>query len=331
MKRAILLIVITVCFAGCWPVSIHKEKAGEFLEEVVRLDDFNSEYDDYNSSLPLNRHGSPALIFSSKRDRKDFFNLVYFSAAFTYDSRLRLEKPVSGSYAGSEYAGSQFLINKANGYFNVLGPNVFFLNGASGEKDNLILFYADDSEGNLEIKHLTYGNDPQPEKFDILNSEKDDAYPSFSAERDKIYFCSNRDGDFDLYEVSITSEAENAFSRDALVHPAAYTIRKMTELSTPYEDKCPNILGNTMVFVSDRPGGKGGFDIYYSKLENGKWSAPVNAGDRINTTYDEYRPLLPDLPNFNYNLMIFSSNRPGGKGGFDLYMTGLDRNKYGRN
>ncbi|MCF0052507.1 hypothetical protein LXM25_20725 [Dyadobacter sp. LJ53] len=75
--------------------------------------------------------------------------------------------------------------------------------------------------------------------------------------------------------------------------------------------------------MSDRPGGVGGSDIYYSKLEGDKWGAPVNAGQRINTAHDEYRPILPAQGHFNYHLLIFSSDRPGGKGGFDLYMTGL--------
>ncbi|WP_353718433.1 hypothetical protein [Dyadobacter sp. 676] len=70
-------------------------------------------------------------------------------------------------------------------------------------------------------------------------------------------------------------------------------------------------------------GDQGGEDIYYSEYKNGKWSQPVNAGPRINSAYKEYRPILPDLSNFSYHLMLFSSNRPGGKGGYDLYMTGL--------
>jgi len=37
-------------------------------------------------------------------------------------------------------------------------------------------------------------------------------------------------------------------------------------------------MDSLMVFASDRAGGFGGFDLYYSRLQNGKWSAPVNFG-----------------------------------------------------
>ncbi len=330
MKKLILLSLSVFCLSSCWPFFQH-EKDGKFLEEVVRLDDFNSEFDDYNSDIPSNRSGSTHLLFSSKREKKDLFNLVYLRGDFSYGDRLELKPHENGGgYNYQEpYAGVQFLIPRANGNFNVLGPKSVLFNmdfGYSGEKNELMLFYADDSEGNLEIKHLTYETDPQPEKFDILNSDKDDAYPTFSNNGDKIYFCSNRGGNFDIYEVTIPRTSAEYVTRENLVHPKDYSIRKMDELSSPYQDKCPYLLDDTMVFVSDRPGGKGGFDIYTSKLTNGKWSEPVNAGDRINTQNNEYRPVLPMLGGFTYRLMIFSSDRPGGKGGFDLYMTGLDNN-----
>ena len=79
-----------------------------------------------------------------------------------------------------------------------------------------------------------------------------------------------------------------------------------------------------MVFASNRPGGLGGYDLYYSILKNGKWGSPVNLGPRINTSSDEYRPVIGSYPEFTNKYLMFSSNRPGGKGGFDLYFTGVD-------
>jgi hypothetical protein len=79
-----------------------------------------------------------------------------------------------------------------------------------------------------------------------------------------------------------------------------------------------------MVFASNRPGGYGGYDLYSSVLINGKWSSATNLGPGINTAADEYRPVIGYHPDFTNGFLIFSSDRPGGKGGFDLYFTGFD-------
>lgn len=100
---------------------------------------------------------------------------------------------------------------------------------------------------------------------------------------------------------------------------------KEISVNSSYDDKCPFTNGKLMVFSSDRPGGFGGFDLYYSFYENGNWSEPVNFGDKINTEFDEYRPITLHYYDFDNNLMIFSSNRPGGMGGFDLYYTGIEQ------
>lgn len=329
MRKLLPVIVLFLVFS-CWPPGLDPDrKDGKFLDETINLEEFNSEYDDYNSNLPSNRSGESHLIFSSKREKKDVFNLVYFPAFFEYDKHLELRngevRPGNDYYQNYVNAGQ--LIAKANGHFNVYGPSLmsryYDFNSYSAQKE-LWLFYADDASGNLDIKCAKTGTaDPEPIKY--LNSAANDAYPTFSRTGDKIYFCSDRDGDFDIYEVSIPRAEREETTLESLVNPLDFKIRKVDELSGPYNDKCPYLNENTMVFVSDRPGGQGGEDIYYSEYKDGKWSAPMNAGSRINTAYNEYRPILPRLSNFNYPLMLFSSNRPGGKGGYDLYMTGLKK------
>lgn len=328
MKIRLLLILLFIAY-GCWPPGLDPDrKPGKFLEDVVNLEDFNSEYDDYNSNLPVNRYGELHLIFSSKRERKDVFNLVYMPVQMLYDDGLRLSKDLDrgGLDYYASYGNAAQLIHRANGQFNVYGPRLISMFrdlNSFARTDTLLLFYADDADGNMEIKYLQNGTSLAPAKFELLNSPANDAYPTFSRAGDRIYFSSDRGGNFDIYELSIPRIEAERITVASLVNPIKYQLRKVEELSGPYNDKCPYLLNNTMVFVSDRPGGQGGEDIYYSNYENGKWSTPINAGERVNTPHNEYRPVLPSLSNFNYLLMIFSSNRPGGKGGYDLYMTGL--------
>ncbi len=73
--------------------------------------------------------------------------------------------------------------------------------------------------------------------------------------------------------------------------------------------------GNTIYFSSNRPGGFGELDIWYSvKTENGTWDHPVNCGEIINTVYDEDTPFF-DPAN---NALIFSSKGHVSMGGYDV-------------
>jgi outer membrane protein OmpA-like peptidoglycan-associated protein len=71
--------------------------------------------------------------------------------------------------------------------------------------------------------------------------------------------------------------------------------------------------GKILLFASNKPGGKGGNDIYQCQLVNGTWTQPQPL-EHVNTPADEIMPFL-----LNGNELFFSSNRTGGLGGFDLY------------
>ncbi|MCX7953897.1 MAG: hypothetical protein N3A01_01760 [Bacteroidales bacterium] len=76
--------------------------------------------------------------------------------------------------------------------------------------------------------------------------------------------------------------------------------------------------GDTLYFASDRIGGKGGYDIYYSvKLPDGKWSQPVNLGEPINTQYDENFPYITS----DGKTLYFCSNGPKSMGGYDIFIS----------
>ena len=87
---------------------------------------------------------------------------------------------------------------------------------------------------------------------------------------------------------------------------------------------CLSADNNTLYFVSDRPGGYGGRDIYRSvKLPNGAWSKALNVGPTINTKFDEDGPFIhPDGVT-----LFFASNGHKSMGGFDIFFTTIEEDK----
>ncbi|MBN2669364.1 MAG: OmpA family protein [Bacteroidales bacterium] len=70
-----------------------------------------------------------------------------------------------------------------------------------------------------------------------------------------------------------------------------------------------------LFFVSDKPGGFGGTDLYISRKINENWSTPVNLGKTINTAGNEMFPFI-----INHQL-YFSSDGLVGLGGLDIYVS----------
>ncbi len=77
-----------------------------------------------------------------------------------------------------------------------------------------------------------------------------------------------------------------------------------------------SIDGKTLYFTSNRPGGKGGRDLWKTTLqENGNWSKAINLGDSINTPKDEVSPFI----HYDDQTLYFASNGHIGMGGYDIF------------
>ncbi len=74
--------------------------------------------------------------------------------------------------------------------------------------------------------------------------------------------------------------------------------------------------GSRMIFASDRPGGYGQMDLWYSDYINDTWTEPKNMGPVINTPFSEV------FPTFYKSRLYFSSDRTDiGYGALDVYYT----------
>ncbi|HOO99498.1 MAG TPA: hypothetical protein PLV06_06825 [Bacteroidales bacterium] len=286
------------------------------------LTDLNTEYDDYNLDI-YQIYNNVILFFSSNRHSMgEDFDLVQGMVSFLWDQ-------TSGAFGfGCEVTNDPFLTqlaSRVNTSGNEFGPYRFF---STVDGYEYLLISSQNEDGDLDFYYCK--NQPAlgtalpvisgPFPVSLLNTVNDDAYICFDTNQDTAIFSTNAGGNFDIFIATRPAETDPETWFSGLYSEASVAVDSVNSSS---DDKCPFIFGDIMVFASDRPGGMGGFDLYMSVFRNGKWSTAENLGPDINTQYDEYRPVTGTVNNYTNLLLMFSSNRPGGKGGFDLYFRGM--------
>src|SRR3989442_1185646 len=115
----------------------------------------------------------------------------------------------------------------------------------------------------------------------------------------------------DIYVASVTRDGET-------LGPAQLVV----ELSDPTANDAAVTIradGRELMFWSPRGGGLGGNDLWVSTRQtiHDSWSPPVSAGTTLNSSFDDVTPSV----SWDGRTLIFASNRPGGSGGNDIYMS----------
>jgi hypothetical protein len=317
-------VLSTLLLGGCFKTPDINYDYIFFSDTVKNLSAVNSPYDDYNSSGPGYINLTLPLVFSSNRytygkkyDLIDYELVVQFNQT---SGALLL------SAREGQYYPYYYLTQMANTDYDEFGPFTSFLGG----QEYLFLF-SSNRTGNMEI-NFSYFNDasfggmspidPNPARLKGLNSPYYDAYPTLDITLEQVVFASNRDSSLDLYRTPVPKKTDYlTWARGDTLYPA----EKIAVLDSDSSNMFPYINGNILVFCSKRAGGYGGYDLYFSKHDGTEWGTPVNFGPTINTQHNEYRPAIFLADYFTNNLLLFSSDRPGGAGGVDLYYVGFSK------
>ncbi|MBR9974927.1 MAG: PD40 domain-containing protein [Bacteroidetes bacterium] len=176
-----------------------------------------------------------------------------------------------------------------------------------------IMYFTSDREGDQNIYTAMQGGgnwEQVQEAGPELNTSGDEGGTTVTPDGHWMVFtgCDRDDsfGDCDLY---IAEYVDGSWRNVKNLGP---------NVNSPAWDSQPTISpdGLMLFFVSERPGGLGGTDLWMTKRSfGGDWSPAVNLGRTVNTTGDEFAPHIAA----DNATLYFSSDMHPGIGGQDVY------------
>lgn len=164
-----------------------------------------------------------------------------------------------------------------------------------------------------------------PEEVEDLNSPFDDQSPFISRDGKTLLLSSNRDGSV---EVTLP-DGKVGISRDLYVSNWngknwSSPVALPAPINTEEIEENPHLLGDTLLFTRYPFGKPNLAKVYFSQYKGEKWTTPKLLPSKINDNYATIAAAFND----DGSILFFSSNRPGGYGGFDLYMAKIDGDSF---
>jgi hypothetical protein len=228
---------------------------------------------------------------------------------------VKLEPDTDG-----EYYEDIFISKKVNGIWtdpqsigtniNTRGHDACIALSADGQK--LFIFKSTKKDrGDIYMSTLTGTEWSKPVNLGKnINTNYWEGSVCLSADEKTLYFASERPGGFGGRDLYVTTRLPNGeWGKPVNLGP---------KINTPYNDDAPFLHadGKTLFFSSEGHNSMGEYDIFYTTIEGGQFTDPINLGYPVNTTEDDIYYVISADGERGY----FSSNRKGGFGRQDIYV-----------
>lgn len=242
----------------------------------------------------------------------------YPLAAYYYGSAVKIDslffKPVFFNLANSEMMSG--LYSSALIHFNV------YLAQTGMSEKNLAI--AKRNIKNCEFALIAIKSPVSFSPVNLgssVNTPDDEYWPSITADGQTLMFTRQPKMSMNSNLLELNQEDFYISNfRDKIWQPAT---NAGAPLNTNQNEGAQTLSsdGSYMYFTAcNRPDGLGSCDIYFSAFKEGKWSIPYNLGPPVNTPYWETQPSI----SADGKTLFFSSSRPGGIGGKDLWVSTLN-------
>ena len=268
---------------------------------TLDLPEFNSSYND----LAAFRYSSGVLFLSARP-----------TATFTDQDFLREENLLDFFYADYDTLlgwdqGGRLKSGLNSNYFE--GPAAMFAgeNEIILTRSNIVMGKPiTNSEGKTQVQLFKAskigGEWIMGKKLNFCNSEYSYSHPALNSTGDTLYFVSDMPGGYggnDLYMTVL----DNAEWREPV--NLGYII------NTEGNEMYPYFIDDRLFFSSNGHGGLGGYDVHKAYMDKGRVHEVVNIGLPVNSVADDFAYSIEPITLKGY----FTSNRPGGVGGDDVY------------
>jgi hypothetical protein len=361
IRRLVLTAMVSLVLSGCLMDALYGDLPDTVRMEpgIHALAGLNSPYDDFNAVAgPPPLKMDAFIAFASNADSKgQHFTIDTGRLRLMQDPYpgRRQARPPAPKLSAERY-GAFSAIPFFSG--NVRGPTPLFppadpgrvydepfpphmtrgyllteeplpWNGTGALPGGGVWVFDSDHEGRRNLYLVDTAGDVRP--FFGNRADSDEAYATYDFKRHELYFSSNRSGKYRIYRYR--NQGGSLDFAHWLAEPSRVDgIEPVAEFVSSGNTMAPFVHDDHMFMASDRPGTLGGFDLFVSIRSEDGWQPPRNLQEfmpknvHVNTLGNEFRPSILGLGLKNlYDLrvLMFSSDRPGGKGGYDLYVTAL--------
>ena len=354
MLTRLLIFLCFFNFLSSQSYSQNYKKATKFYKEgnaLYSIGDFDSAIDLFLKSLKSDPDFCPAIYKLGLSYKRINMFSDYKNWLLVYNDKLCQQNKDDVSYYLGEFYFLSGNISESKKYFDSIDDTLKFISLSkyrsninyyiNNTNNQLISYIKNDSinrwyyqyspyfdqnvnklfftvrEGgnlfddeNIVTASLSDNNFTDFKPYITLNSENNEGTPSFSDDGKFMVFTScEMDFKNNSCDIYYSQMKDNLWSKP----------RKFDDnVNSAFWDSQPFMYDGTLYFVSNRPGGVGGRDIYYSVIkEDGSFSKALNFRE-VNTKHEEVSPVVNDA------IFYFSSNRDNSYGGYDIYL--LDNN-----
>lgn len=281
--------------------SMRSDLSKDVGKYTIKYQQFNSEKLEFGTSYYRNDQ----IVFASTRPKSRMIVRNYNWTGRPYWNLYVSD--IEGEQLGKPELFDKSLRGKLNdgpASFNLRGDEVAYTsNNYNYRKSDKVV------ELQIFFSRLEDGKWMPPTSFHANSSDYSTGHPFLTLDGKTMYFSSDMPGGYggaDIYKC--TRDLTGAWGKPENLGPKINT--EGNEMFPFFEEK-----EQKLYFSSDGRFGLGGLDVFSCTILNNEVGPVSNIGSPINTRYDDFAFIV----NVKEGKGYFSSNRPGGSGGDDIY------------